>query len=141
MSIDNLALIENNVMVNDDTKISEIFNNHYSNAVKNLNIEYYEDLSSDECFRYEDTDPTQNEDPIFRSIRKYENHLSIIKIKEIIPEKECFSFKPTDLQSVIKEIGNLNESKSSPIESIPAKILKDNYDIIGAKVLIDFNST
>ena len=37
-------------------------------------------------------------------------------------------------------MGNLSESKSTPIESIPAKILKDNYDIIGPKIVTDFNS-
>ena len=39
------------------------------------------------------------------------------------------------------EIGNLNESKSYPIASIPAKVLKDNYNIISPKLLIDFNSS
>ena len=107
MSTDNLTLIENNVMVNDDVKIVEIFNNHFSNAVKSLNIDYYDPPPFDEEIIHDD--------PIFRSIQKYKNHPSILKIKEIMPQNECFSFKPTNLQSVIKEIGNLNESKSSPI--------------------------
>ena len=68
-------------------------------------------------------------------------HPSIIKIKEITPQDSSFSFKPTVLKSVIKEIANLSESKATPIESIPAKILKDNYDIIGRKMVIDFNSS
>ena len=136
MSTDNLTLIENNVMVNDDTQIAEIFNDNFSNAVKNLNIEYYE--CPDIC---QNIDPIERDDPILSSIRKYKNHPSILKIKEIIPENACFSFKPTDLDSVIKEIGNLKESKSSPIESIPVKILKDNCDIISAKIQIDFNSS
>ena len=136
VSTDNLTLIENNVMVNDDTQIAEIFNDNFSNAVKNLNIEYYE--CPDIC---QNIDPIERDDPILSSIRKYKNHPSILKIKEIIPENACFSFKPTDLDAVIKEIGNLNESKSSPIESIPVKILKDNYDIISTKIHIDFNSS
>ena len=138
MSTENITLIENNVMVNDDKTIAEIFNNFFSNAVKNLNIEYYEHFSFDEYFLCKDT---VNEDPILRAIQKYEDHPSILKIKEITPKNELFSFKPTDLKAVIKEIGNLNESKSSPIESIPAKILKENFDIIGPKILIDFNSS
>ena len=40
---------------------------------------------------------------------------------------------------VIKEITNLIESKASPIESIPAKILKGNLDILAPKILSDFN--
>ena len=34
---------------------------------------------------------------------------------------------------------NLKESKSTLIESIPAQILKDNYDIIRPTIVIDFN--
>ena len=37
------------------------------------------------------------------------------------------------------EIGNLKTAKSLPIESIPTKVLKENYDLIGPKILIDFN--
>ena len=125
-STDNITLIENNEIVSDDQKVAEIFNNLFSNAVKNLNIDYYEHFSFDKYFLCKDT---ENKEPILRAIEKYENHPSILKIKELIPESERFSFNQTDLKSVIREIGNLNESKSSPIESMPAKILKDIYDI------------
>ena len=35
---------------------------------------------------------------------------------------------------------HLDESKSSPIESIPARVLKDIVDVFVPKVVIDFNS-
>ena len=38
-----------------------------------------------------------------------------------------------------KEISNLKDSKACPIESIPSKILKENYEIFAPKLLIDFN--
>ena len=41
--------------------------------------------------------------------------------------------------SVVQEILTLNLSKPSPIESIPKKILKENYDILGLKISNDFN--
>ena len=138
MSTDNITLIENNIIVSEDEKVAEVFNSFFSNAVKNLNIDYYEHFSFDEYFLCKDT---ENEDPILKAIEKYEKHPSILKIKLTTPENSHFSFTLTDLKSVIKEIGNLNESKSTPIESIPAKILKDNYDIIGPKIVIDFNSS
>lgn len=125
-------------MVENGSMISEIFNDFFINAVKNLDIEYYEHFSFDKNFL---TNESEETDPISKAIRKYENHPSILKIKEIIPESECFSFKPTDLKSVMKELGNLKEAKSSPIESIPAKILKDNYDLLGPKIQIDYNSS
>ena len=138
MSTDKIILIENNLIVSEDQKVAEIFNTFFSNAVKNLNIDYYEHFSFDEYFLCKDT---ENEDPILRAIQKYEKHPSILKIREITPGDACFSFKSTDLKSVIKEIANLNESKCTPMESIPSKILKDNYDVIAPKIVIDFNSS
>ena len=59
----------------------------------------------------------------------------------MVPCDTCFSFKSTDLKTVIKEIVNLDETKSAPIDSVPAKIIKDIFDVIGPKIVIDFNSS
>jgi hypothetical protein len=50
MSTDNITLIENNIIVSEDEKVAEVFNSFFSNAVKNLNIDYYEHFSFDEYF-------------------------------------------------------------------------------------------
>ena len=68
MSTDNITLVENNVILTDDQKIAETFNNFFSNAVKNLNIENYEHFSFDD-FLCKDT---ENIDPILRAVEKYE---------------------------------------------------------------------
>ena len=100
-----------------------------------MNIEPYEPFSID---RHENS---IDDAPICRAIRKYENHPSILKIKEVeSTEKQHFSFQPTNLESVIHEIFALNSSKVFPIDSIPTKILKENYDILGFKLSIDFNA-
>ena len=138
VSTDNITLIENNVIVSEDKKVAEIFNCFFSNAVKNLNIDSYEHFSFDNYILCKEN---ESDDPIITAIEKYEEHPSIIKIKEIKPENSYFTFKPTDLKCVIKLIDDLNESKSGPIESIPAKILKDHCDIISPKIVIDFNSS
>ena len=137
-STDDITLIENREIISDDRKVAEVFNNFFSNAVKNLNIDYYEHFSFDKYFLCRET---ENPDPVLKAIEKYENHPSILKIKENIPEGECFSFKQTNLKSVIKEICNLDDSKSFPIESMPAKILKEVSDIVVPKIVIDFNSS
>ena len=100
--------------------------------MKGLNIDYFEHFSFDCIF-------SENEDPILKSIEKYANHPSILKIKEHYPLTETFSFKPTNLESVFKEIKNLKESKSAPIESVPAKVLKDVQDIVCPKIMNDYN--
>lgn len=137
-SADSITLIENNKIVSDDKEVADIFNTFFGNAVKMLNIESYEHFSFDEYFLRKDT---ENEDPIKRAIEKYADHPSIKKIKEKIPIVSPFSFKETTLKSVMDEIENLNVSKSTPIESIPAKIIKDVKHSVGPKIHIDFNKS
>ena len=132
-------MIENKTILSDDKAIAETFNNFFSNAVKNLNIDSYENFSFDERFFH--TDIEISDDPILKAIQKYEKHPSVLKINGVISKNECFSFQPVDLLSVIKEITSLNESKASPIDSIPARILKENLDIVAPKILTDFNSS
>ena len=136
MSIDKISLIENKEIVSDDEHVAEIFNNFFCNAVKNLNIDYYEHFSFDKYFICKGTEIN---DPILKAIEKYENHPSILKINETTSQNKYFCFKHTDLKSVLLEISNLNVTKSAPIESMPAKVLKDISDTIAPKIVTDFN--
>ena len=134
VSRDDITLVENKKIISDDKQIADIFNNFFSNAVKSLNIDYFEHFSWDCVF-------SQNEDPVIKAIEKYNKHPSIIKIKENYPQDTTFSFEPTNFESVLKEILKLDESKSSPIESVPARVLKDIKDILCPKIVIDFNAS
>jgi len=129
-SSDCISLIEDNKIVSSDHQIAEIFNLHFSNAVKNLDIsfEYHDSLLYD-----------VNSDNVLAAINKYEKHPSILKIKDSYDQSSKFSFSETNLSTVVKEIGNLKDSKASPIDSIPVRILKDHYDIFGPKIVNDFN--
>ena len=100
-------------------------------AVKNLHIPPYEPP--------QDTLITPSNDPILKIIEKHKDHPSILKIKEVIPHESSFSFKPTDIATVMKEISNMNLAKSCPVDSIPSKIIKENSCIFGPKTLIDLN--
>lgn len=107
---DNITLVENNVMVSKDKEVAGIFNSFFSNAVKNLNLDSYAHFSFDEYFLCRET---QNEDPVLRAIEKYENHPSILKIKQNTSKRSCFSFKQTNLKSVTEDVTNLDESKAT----------------------------
>ena len=135
-STDGITLIENKEVITNDDMISEIFVEFFSNAVKSMNIQPYEPIYPHKYFL---NDTTVDDDPVFRAIRKYKNHPSILRIKGVVLETDCFSFEPTDLLAVIYEITHLNNSKASPLESIPAKILKENLDILAPKIMMDFN--
>ena len=115
----------------EDSKISEIFNEYFGNVVGNMNITPFES----------DCAQINSDDPIVILIAKYQDHPSILKIKEKIPNDLSFSFCPVDINGVMDEIANLNVSISVPIASIPTKLIKENCDIFGQKILIDFNSS
>ena len=101
-------MIEGNAMVSDDAKVSEIFNEFFGSAVKSLNIPPYEPIQD---YR------TQSDDHILNIIGKYKDHPSILKINEVTPRESLFSFKLTDIATVMREISNLTVAKSCPIDS------------------------
>ena len=69
-------------------------------------------------------------DPIEIAINKYDQHPSILTIKEKVPANiHKFSFKETILTEMEKEVKNLNPKKASTYNNIPTKILKSLSDI------------
>ena len=110
MSMESITLVENDTIYNNDSNVSQIFNQFFSNVVKNLNILPKDDVINDNV-----NDP----DLINRAILKYEHHPSILKIKETFGNKETFSFVHCSYEVVLQEIQFLNISKSCPRTSIP----------------------
>ena len=131
---DNIVLNENDRVIDDDEKISEMFSDFFSNVVSNLNISksYWGEKEMENC---------NFEDPILKAISNHHNHPSIIKIRESINPKEIFSFKHTNYESVYKEVIALNNSTACPIDSIPPKIIKQHCDLFTQKLENDFNHT
>ena len=60
-------------------------------------------------------------------IRKFQNHPSIIKIKE--NHQRHFSFSAVGVEDVKREIDSLDASKTIQQNDIPVKIIKANRDI------------
>ena len=83
MSTESITIVENDTICTDDSIISRIFNDFFSNAVKNLNIVTNNDLVNNNV---------NDLDPINRAIVKYEHHPSILKIKEVFGNHDKFSF-------------------------------------------------
>ena len=110
--------------------MSKSFNDYFSNTVKNLDLALNQELA---------VEVEEDLNPVVKAIKKFENHPSIMKIKEKIGDKSRFSFHSIDLESVISEIEALNPSVASPKDSIPAKIIKENIDMFSYKVFLDIN--
>ena len=120
------------ILCYEDEKVAEFFNTFFSNVVDNLNLPSIDSIIN----------VNVNEtDPIIKATRLYRTHPSIIKIKEtmIARGNEYFHFSPIEEKSIIIEILSLDKSKTTPMDSIPPKIIKDNHDIFSQKLLVDFH--
>ena len=125
-----VTLMEDGKMITEDLKIAEFFNHYFTNITESLGISEDQTLLS----------PTNGiNDPVEKAIKKYANHPSIKKIKECC-ELSRFEFKPVTINEILLQIQKLNSKKASPLNSIPAKILKQNADIFAVLIQKTFNS-
>ena len=71
-----------------------------------------------------------SEDPVDNALEKYENHPSILTIRQIIiNESPNFYFSEVELEEIEIEIKNLNCTKKGPFNNILPKVLKETSDI------------
>ena len=112
----NITLIDtkNNIISEDqEQEVSETLNIFFKNAVNSLNIGENTDLIT-----FEDL-----VDPIAKLVKKFENHHSILKIKEKVSARN-FSFSSISLAQVEKEIQSL-DTKKATTKNIPVKHWQD----------------
>ena len=114
-----IILIENDTIISDDKEVAEKMNNFFITAVSNLNIE--------DLFPVNDN---VNCKEISGILEKFQNHPSILKIKEVLQINETFTFNKTTTKEIETEINRLNPNKATSYDDIPAKILCRNSDLV-----------
>ena len=120
----NITLVKNGEILTDDKLVADEFSSLFSEAVSKLNIPSIPTDSADGV-----------DDPIDIAITKYQNHPSVLKIKEKMPkDKGKFSFKRTTSERVCKWIKSLEEGKATTNGHIPGKILKENADMFSVSM-------
>ncbi len=122
-SKDSITLIDKDQILTDDNQIANTFSDFsdfFSNAVKDLNLNFNQDFL---------TNVDNIDDFIIRSTRKFENHPSILKIKELNVSSAPFAFTFISYENMKNEIMSLKTSKATPKDSIPINILKGNKDL------------
>ena len=72
--------------------------------------------------------------------RKYKNHLSILKIKEIIKIENKFTFLDSTPIAFEKEINRLNPKKAGVENDLPTKILIKSSDIVAPHLAAIYNN-
>ena len=125
----NITLLEDNYIVTDNTACAEILNTFFSKSVETLEIDrelYVNNV-------------TMIEDPIENIIQKFNDHPSILRIKEKGFSPNSFSFQSVSEDDVSEAINGLNSSKAYQKDNIPPKLLKENADICISVIHNDIN--
>ena len=100
----------------EDKEVAMTLNQYFSAAVNSLDIIENKSLLTE----------TENLDnPIEMAIKKFENHPSVLSIKETISINELFQFS----DKILSEVNNLDNKKVGSYENIPTKILKESSEI------------
>ena len=94
-------MVENDEIISDESKVANSFSNCFENAIHSLGIK---------TNKYSN-DNYGLKNPVEIAIKKYEQHPSINLNKENIANNESFHFLPTEQESILKEIINLDNKK------------------------------
>ena len=118
-SLSRITLIVDKAITSDDQKVAETLSKFFVKTVDKLYIKEFKNISN--------TDGLS--DPVEIAITKYENQPSSDFITEKFNFTARFEFEEVSLKDIEKEILNLNTAKAVGSNSIPAKVLKETFDI------------
>ena len=111
-----MTLIEGENVVSEDREVAETFKSYFETIVKKLGINS-KSISEE---------PVSNES-VNDIISKFQNHPSVIKIKE--NHQGHFSFSGVEIEDVDMEIDSIDASKAIQQNDIPVKVIKANRDV------------
>ena len=115
--VENIVLSKNGVLIKDEEKVANIFNNFFVDIVPNLGKKTQHEFLNT-------TDNSQ--DPIENAICKYDNHPGIILIKKHMQGvNSYFVFEAVTKEKIEKLIKNLNIKKAVQSNDIPTKLVKE----------------
>ncbi len=80
------------------------------------------------------------DDPVELAVVKYSLHPSIKRIAENFRPTEMFVFRPSSTEEIEVQIKRLNPKNGSPKGSIPARVLKENSDLLVPHVISTYNT-
>ena len=124
-SKESISLINKDSLITENEDLAKIFNKFFSNIVNKLGME---DVPADE------SNLSNIDDPISKAIAKYENHPSILRIKNYMKEKDFnFSFEFVDNPKISK--------KACQEHDIPVKLIKSNKDLFSHFIYHNFNNS
>ena len=99
-----ISLINKDGLITKKEDLAKTFNSFFSSIVKKLGIEHVPD---------DESNLPNVDDPILKAIAKYENHPTILRIKNYMKEKDLyFFFEFVDKPKISKEIKKVDGKKA-----------------------------
>ena len=132
-----IILVENDEIITDNKRNTEIMNDYFVNITKKLNIP---EICIEKQPENGDTDFLVL-DPVDHIIKTYSKHPSILKINEFVRPTGLFSFTRVGQSGIKKEILELNAKKATGPDAIPPKIIKDACKTLEYPLMELFNTT
>ena len=127
-----IILKDSNRAITNNHELAETFNTFFSKITQNLKLDRN---------LVEITENLNISDLVIKAIKKYEQHPSIIEIKEKIKNKNMsFSFSFL-LRKQFKRVAQIEFKKACQESDIPVKIIKENVDIFANFVYNNFNNS
>ena len=119
------TLIENDKMIDKQSEIAEIFNQHFATITDSLGISINDSVLL----------PTNGMlDSVNKTVRKYDAHPSICKIRENVKITNKFEFSEVSTSDIAVQIKPINSKKASPVDSIPERNPKENSDLFSVAI-------
>ena len=122
--------MEKNRLIEDEKSIAKIFNDLFTSIIKQLHIERK---------KIDSKNVKLSNNTVLSAVNTFQNHPSILKMKSD-RTYSGFSFRPVNYEEVLTELKNLNMSKTTQLEGIPTKIVKENLNIFAAFLVKDINT-
>ena len=126
---DNISIKVNDDLVTDKTKLANLFNLHYINIVENTS-------GAPPVIQGNPNNPNEDNTTVKNIIKEYENHSSIINIKNHIDSPVIrFDIPTAKIEDMNKIIKNINPKKATGPDKIPPKIVKLSANIIDSHLM------
>ena len=103
--------------IRDEQVLVEMFNNHYINIVEKSSGNTPKSIG-------DPLDPKQDSDTVQKIIQHYQNHPSIIRIKNNFTTSKPFDFQEPTVKDINSIIKSLDPKKATGPDGIPIKILR-----------------
>ena len=113
-----ISLVDNKIVISDDSDLAKIFNSYFEKTAIELGIK--------ECENFDTNPNSRSLNNVDVAINKYKNHPSIKIVNENVSFESRFNFKDIRESDIQKEISNLNLKRAGIFGNMPAKVLKES---------------